>query len=494
MPKLARKLKYGLGRIAKAAGKQFLRSGVSMAGAALGAPGIANAILAGKGMYGRRRMMLKGKGLYTGMGRYRGRGMYTGQGNYIPDANNLLGSSKSTMEVVPLFAPESDDGIIYSKREYVSEIYGPPLIGANPAPFVLQEYNINPGLERVFPWLSQIAANFDEYEMMQLCFTFKSTTTESGNQTNGQVGTVIMATNYNAAAPVFTEKFTMMQYASACSGRLTETLQHFVECDPKKLSGSVGDYVRTNPVVTNQDLKTYDHGKFQIAIANCTANLANQSLGELWVSYTVKLRKPKFFTGRGLAISKDIFLSYPSTTESYATEIMGRSYLRGQQNNIGIRLTNGTNGRVTITFPAYYAGFLRLTAALDATNIGGTVANFYPVNLLTGNVQLVEDLYGHQNSFAPSDAPFSQIYNNATGNVVTVPTTLGFTVTAHLKVEIATNGIDNAILLEFPLCTVVNQAYIEIAEYNAGFSYAANNLGSSFSPIWVTSTGQVVVP
>ena len=344
------KLPYGIYQVAKSAARasQYAErvKRVQEAAAIMGeAAGVAGSNLSIR----REAAKTYGKGMYTGAGKYglrrsiggflkknhtaqmlydkalgsmSGGGMYTGAGEYEgPDSNDLL-SSKSTMDVVPLFnAAAPDDAVYYSRREYVSEIYGPPLIPAttNAEPFVLQAFNINPGLEKTFPWLSQIAANFEEYELEQLCFTFKSTTTESGNQTNGQVGTIIMATNYNAAAANFTEKFTMMQYAHAVSGRLTESLQAFVECDPEKLSGSRGEYVRTNPVISNQDLKTYDHGKFQIAIANCTSNLSNQSLGELWVSYTIKLRKPKFYTGRGLSISKDIFLSYPNASEAAAT-------------------------------------------------------------------------------------------------------------------------------------------------------------------------------
>ena len=230
------KLPYGIYQVAKSAARASQYADrvrrVQEAAAIMGeAAGVAGSNL------GIRREAAKtyGRGMYTGEGKYGlrrtigqflkknhvaqrafdatagrvlGSGMYTGMGEYEgPDANDLL-STKSTMDVVPLFASETDEGIIYSKREYVSEIYGPPLVGGVPQPFVLQSFAINPGLEQSFPWLSQIAANFDEYELQQLCFTFKSTTTESGNQTNGQVGTVIMATNYNAAAANFSEKFT----------------------------------------------------------------------------------------------------------------------------------------------------------------------------------------------------------------------------------------------------------------------------------------------
>jgi len=511
------KLPYGIYQVAKSAARASQYADrvrrVQEAAAIMGeAAGVAGSNL------GIRREAAKtyGRGMYTGSGKYGlrktigdfmkknhvaqrafdatagrvlGGGMYTGMGEYEgPDANDLL-ASKSTMEVVPLFAPETDEGIIYSKREYVSEIYGPPLVNGVPQPFVLQSFAINPGLEQSFPWLSQIAANFDEYEVQQLCFTFKSTTTESGNQVNGQVGTVIMATNYNAAAANFSEKFTMMQYASACSGRLTESLQHYVECDPEKLSGSRGEYVRVNPVVTGQDLKTYDHGKFQIAIANCTSNLANQSLGELWVSYTVKLRKPKFFTGKGLAISKDIFLSYPSNSES-RTQPFGTSPLRGQQNNIGILLSQDfVNPTFKLTFPASYAGSVKVLISIQIANLGSIAAT---PRTITGNVSPIEDLYGATPNGA-LDTPSSVITNGI--QAATTPATEFFIYIEHYLIQIATNGIDNSITYNMPSTQGAwLQSYVEINEINTGFSYAANNIGTSNAPIWVTTQGVVTLP
>ena len=422
-------------------------------------------------------------------GRLLGGGMYTGTGEYEgPDSNDLL-SSKSTMDVVPLFNnSDPDDAILYSRREYVSEIYGPPLDGAVPKPFVLQEFQINPGLEKTFPWLSQIAANFDEYEMVQLCFTFKSTTTESGNQTNGQVGTVIMATNYNSAAASFTEKFTMMQYAHAVSCRLTESLQAFVECDPEKLSGSRGEYVRTNPVVSNQDLKTYDHGKFQIAIANCSKELANQSLGELWVTYTVKLRKPKFFTGKGLSISKDIFLANPVSSIAERA-LLGSNTLKGQQNNIGILTTTPAANTIRLTFPAAYSGFLRIMLSMDADNFNLTNAVVF--SKFSGNIELVADIYGTGDPNTIDAQP--QIFNKTFAAGATVAATISFIAIAHIKVDIATNGTDNVLSILAPPLTLggYSAVYLEATEYNSGFSYKANNVGTSNSPIWVDTKGIV---
>jgi len=460
-----------------------------------------------------------GKGMYTGVGAYGirktlgsfakknklgqraldfalsgGQGMYTGSGDYNPDSNSLI--SKSSMQVVPMFAPENDAGIQISRREYVSEIYGPPLVNGQPEPFTVQSFSINPGLEKTFPWLSQLAQNYDEYVLEQCIFTFKSTTTESSNSDNGQVGTVIMATNYNAAAPNFTDKASMQHYEAACSARLTESLQHGIECDPDKRSGSEGLFVRANPVVTDQDLKTYDHGKFQIAIANPSDIYANVSLGELWVSYTITLRKSKFFTSLGLGISKDIFVSNGGETgnmpfgagSATTAYTIPTGLLKGQQNNLGCLLqtsqTAGNGGAIKITFPAAYRGYLRIMFSFEGVAVPPTSPTFSLI--LGGNVKGVADLYGTSN--ISDDSP--SFFIISTGASATVQTAL-----FHVQIQIASNGIDNTFtwVPNFPGATVLTQAYCDISEYNSGFSGKATNTNNSDAPVLINSSGVIVV-
>lgn len=514
--------------------------------------------MGGQGAYRRRyikrRRTYKGRGMYTGGGMYTGSGVYrrptryTGRGAYTPAANAIVTgpsgvSSKSSQNIVPIFNPVDRDTVEVSRREYVSEIYGPPLKSGTtvPEPFAIQTYSINPGLERTFRWLSQIAQNFDEYELLQCIFTFKSTTTESGNQVNGQVGTVIMATNYNSAAPAFREKNTMMQYAGSVSSRLTETCIHGVECDPRKLAGSVGNYVRSNPVVSGQDLKTYDHGLFQIAIANCSDTLANQSLGELWVSYTVRLRKPKFFTALGLGITKDIFKrnNTETITQGQFGPFMGTNYLQGQQNNLGckyedvagaissVKIVNpftgvlgsalnlGAGAAFRITFPAAYSGNIKVMWACEVDpNVTGALvfATFInnssgagqssPTNASnwlwagTGNIRGIRDLYGaYDNTYDDlAQAPGFEM-GSSTGT--------GALIIGHFQVDIATNGVDNVLYLYFgpqtggagyvpPDFKFLKDCYLEVGEYNAGFSYSATGLGVTDQPVWKNQAGVIV--
>ena len=227
------------------------------------------------------------------MAGYRGMGAYEAG----PQTNDLAGAG-STIAQFSQIADETG-AIIVQQREYIGDIFG----NQRSTSFTNNSLALNPGLENTFPWLSQIAMNFEEYEFKQLMFEMKTTVADVSS-TNGQVGTFVAATNYNPDSDPFQDKQTMMQYAHAQSAKSTEGLLHFIECDPRKNSGTADKFVRARPVVLGEDLKSYDHGLFQYAVVGTPASMANQPMGELWVNYTVMLRKPKFFTGKGLGISR----------------------------------------------------------------------------------------------------------------------------------------------------------------------------------------------
>ena len=292
---------------------------------------------AGKGRYrSYRRYRRRGYGGYRRR-RY-GRRYYRGRGDYA--TNDIVGpasiSDKQTFEP-PQFAPTMD-GIVISHKEYVQDIFGPPTQS-----FQNQALDINPGLQRTFPWLSQIAANFEEYEIKQLIFTYKSTVADFASS-SGQVGEIIMVTNYNAQQNPFVDKRTMMEYKGAQSCKSSESLMSGVECDPRLNSGAPGKYVRTGPVREQQDINTYDIGKLNIAVANIPATYINQTLGELHVSYTVELRKHRLWANVGYAIPEDRYFcsKNPSTLfDPFSFSVTPPStnkYLSGQQNMIGTAL------------------------------------------------------------------------------------------------------------------------------------------------------------
>lgn len=302
---------------------------------------------------------------------------FSGSGAYT--SNALVDGGRDN---IPTFAPEPDGAsIIISHREYLGDIFGPP-VGVN---FQNNTYELNPGLEQSFPWLSQIACNYDEYELLQCMFTFRSTTTDIGSSTTGQCGTLVVATQYNIGAAPFADKETMMSYDAAMSCKTTEEMIHGVECNPDKLSGAPGKYIRTGPVKPSEDLKTYDHARVNIAVCNTPSGYAAQSLGEVWVSYTVKLRKPRFYAALGSAIKRDVFVNASCT--SLAGMFDPSTTKAGKFNSIGTSVVSSSNGFL-INFPSYFTGPLRISYFIA----GGQIEHLWnQLTNITGNIKILSD-------------------------------------------------------------------------------------------------------
>ncbi len=316
-----------------------------------------------------------------------------GRGSY--NTNVLVEGSSYTPMAFASMTDEQGD-MICTHSEYVRDIYGNP----SDSDFEVQCLNINPGLEQTFPWLSQIAQNFDEYVMIQCLFTFRSTLTDVISDNNGQVGQVIMVTQYNVDKPAFAQKHLMMQYNGSQSSRSTESALHGIECDPAKLSGAEGKRIRTKPLPKG-NLMDYDHAKFQLAVSNTPVGIASQTIGELWVSYKVLLRKPKFFTSLGYGISMDRFIGHGDGSEGgngvSRTDPFGVLFdgtvgrpLVAKDNSIGVHCSavQGDNSTINPTLTDYslwnYAstGTPASTLAPDAstgvhtlTNIDTVLAN-----------------------------------------------------------------------------------------------------------------------
>jgi len=231
--------------------------------------------IAGRGigsMFGRGNMGAGiGKWLGSGIGSIFGSGDYTLSGPQ-PSYNVLTSSTQ-----IPKFASSQQTNVV-CHREYLQDIQGT-------AGFNNSSFPLNPGMSTTFPWLSTIAQNYQEYRIHGLIFEFRPLITDF--ITGGAPGVVVMATNYNADAPMFTSKVAMENSEYAVAVKPTNGLIHGIEC-AVPVTTIPQRYVRTGSVPTGQDLRLYDYGNFQFA----TQNNPVQNLGELWVSYCVEFFKP----------------------------------------------------------------------------------------------------------------------------------------------------------------------------------------------------------
>jgi len=342
----------------------------------------------GKGAYGVRKFgrdfksivprSMREEGMAQMMAAMHGSGAYSGRGDYT--SNGLVDGGRPSMT----FSSDNDEtqSLVIHHTEYMQDVFGAPS-----AAFTCEGWNLNPALLDNFPWLAQMAANYEEYEFEQLLFSYKSTVDANAtNNNNGATGTIIMATNYNPSAANFPNKEIMMQYHGANSGRVVDDHVHGVECDPEKNAGTGQKYTRTTPAVVGQDIKTFDLGKFQLAQVNIPSAFFNQQIGELWVTYTVKLDKPRLFSALGGLIAENRIVTNSSTawTPGFNGSILGPLPAAGENTanwNQALGVYTITSGTVPVVDPAKVADFITSPTNLNMqqNSIGAAVGTCYNV-------------------------------------------------------------------------------------------------------------------
>lgn len=303
----------------------------------------------------------------------------TGMGNYSSNMQNIQHNAlfkkhaQGNAVQIPQFRP-GKHGVQVNHCEYIGDI----VCGTGtPSVFTVNNYAVNPGLASTFPWLSQIASNFETYRFHGLVFEAKSLCTDN-TATFAGLGSVIMCADYNAAAPNFINKFQMENYDGAVSAKPSQSLLFGLECDPRDLPEN-HLYIRANAVPSGQDQKTYDLAEFQIATVGMP--VASQQICELWVSYSVDLMQPKLYAGQfgyGIGYSHYIATSGITTSAYFGTS-------PSLSSNSSMSLTLGTS---TITFPSnIVTGNYMLVYAVRGTAGAATVC---PTIAATTNCSIVK--------------------------------------------------------------------------------------------------------
>lgn len=210
-----------------------------------------------------------GRFLGAGIGSIYGSGDYKMTGT--PANYNVLSGS------IPQFSSNRATNVV-CHREFLGNVNGTTA-------FTNTAYPLQPGIGVTFPWLSPIAGNYQEYRIHGMMFEFNPLITDF--VTSGAPGVIVMATNYNADAPIYTSKVAMENSEYAVAVKPTEKLVHMIECEQIQ-TVLPNRYVRTGTVGANQDLRLYDWGNFQFA----TQGNPVQLLGEIWVTYCIEFFKP----------------------------------------------------------------------------------------------------------------------------------------------------------------------------------------------------------
>jgi len=204
-----------------------------------------------------------------------------GFGDYQVKSNALMNVPMGT--TVPTFGSMSQ-GVLISHREFIGDLVAPGTVA-----WTNKVYHLNPGLVDTFPFLSQIGRQFDQYQFEGVIVEFRSTASDYATGT--ALGSVVIASEYDAADPPYASKSEAENSQYCSSNKPSESFIHPIECDPS-VNVLPQLYTRYAGVPSGKDIRMYDHCTVNIAtVGNGAA--AGTVLGELWINYQVRLFKPQ---------------------------------------------------------------------------------------------------------------------------------------------------------------------------------------------------------
>lgn len=219
-----------------------------------------------------------GKALYSGV---RTIASLIGSGDYKLEQNSLFGMG------VPEFTGKKSIRIRHS--EPLAEVTGSVNFT------VFDSWAVKPGS---FPWLANIANNYEQYKFHGIAFELNSTSGESVASADTAIGSVLMADLINPADPIPTTRLSMLQRQNKLEGKPSDSMLFGVEC--KKVFNGGKLYVYDDGVLPVTETT---HSVFVLATNG--QQVDNYELGDLWVTYDVELfnaREPITPSVRNLGI------------------------------------------------------------------------------------------------------------------------------------------------------------------------------------------------
>lgn len=257
-------------------------------------------------------------------------------------------------------------------REYIGNVLSS--VG-----FTTKVYRIQPGLtgpDVLFPWLSQVAGNFQQYALKGCILEYVSTSSEY--TVNTALGSVMMSTVYDAEGKVLTTQSAVDNNEYTTIDKPSNSFIHPLECDPRLNPISVR-YVRTgNSTTTAVDDRFADVGLFQVSTVGQPT--AGAVIGEIWCTYDIELMKPQLVSP---SVGSSWMCSYTSTP-TYAFSSAPAWFFDNTTINAGSSLpvTAALNSN-SITLPVGYDGNFLVVANRNAPIYNGTTGS-----LFAGEVQL----------------------------------------------------------------------------------------------------------
>lgn len=187
---------------------------------------------------------------------------------------------------VPSMHSTGENGVWITHKECIGVV-------ESSTAFTVTKFEVNPGLNSVFPWLSGIANNFQQYDVKGLAFVYKPTCSDAiSSATIAGMGSVTMTNDMNVLASTPTSTIGMLQTQFAVSGKPSASIMMPVEQD-KRFGGKMTNHllVRNGDVPAGGTKQLYDDCVVFIATEGNGAD--GVELGQLFVTYSICFYGPQ---------------------------------------------------------------------------------------------------------------------------------------------------------------------------------------------------------
>ena len=285
------------------------------------------------------------------------------------------------------------DGFTVRHREFVSDLAGSgpfaiwspgsqAQVAAGIANTLTSGWRLNPADPQTFPWLSGIAASFEQYEFKNIVVEYVPTCGDALSSTNNALGSIMMAVEYNSAVPVSSTKAQILEGMWAVSGKPSDHKCMPVEC--KRTMNPVNKlYCSPSLAVANADPRLYDLGYIEIATQGMQAvtSTLQPFLGEIYISYEVTFYKPQTTTnvpqyikysswrsqkgvGSTLGVAAPTTFSWSGITTNLTAGLPFITY-QGQQNLLpSLSFINGNTNLITFPTSGYWTMIFNMSGPL----------------------------------------------------------------------------------------------------------------------------------
>ena len=284
----------------------------------------------------------------------------TGYGDYTVTSNSLVIGDN-----VPEFRNISNRETRVIHKEYIGDLYSAPTSNT----FKLQSFKLNPGNSGVFPWLSGVAQNYQQYRINGMIVYLKSISANALNSTNTNLGQVMVSTNYNVNAKNFEDTSSMLNAEFSSSAKPSEDIIHMIECAPRETTLKEL-YIRNSQVKVNEisDNRFYDYANVQIASSGLQAN-SSIPLAQMWISYDITLLKN--ISSYNVLLSDQYNLPLNSTSRFIPFNEGNTPPVLSSESTLGTYVTKGPDGSGTtfdtLHFPESFAGAVQVQFVMEGS-------------------------------------------------------------------------------------------------------------------------------